>query len=212
LEPFTTDTLPRVFDVTDPSHPVELVGFDFQPDTALSFRRTQTGRRRYAIVQDASIEKLPAASIDDAPAASLVNLRSRSRRADYLVIFYDGFKQAADELTAWRRAHNGFETDSVPVSALYDQFSGGRTDPGAIRNFLRATARTWSKKPTFVTLLGDASFDFKNLTGRAPAGQPGALLPSYEGGWDTVVQRQFATDDWMLNIDSAGVVIPDFFV
>jgi len=210
VAPFTTDTLPRLFDVTDAYHPVELVDFHYASDT-LAFEQTQAGRRRYAIVQDASIQKLAAANIADAPAASLVNLRSASRHADYLVIFYDGFRQAADELTAWRRMHDGFETDSVPVSALYDQFSGGRTDPTAIRNFLRATATSWNKKPTFVTLLGDASFDFKNLTGRAPAGQPGTLLPSYEGGFDTVVLRQFATDDWLLNIDNPSVVVPDFF-
>ncbi len=214
IAPFTTDTLPRVFDVTDPYRPVELVSFTYLPTTGgfeLAFENTQTGIRRYRIVRDANIARIAATSIADAPTSSLVNLRSASRRADYLVVFYDGFKQAADLLTAWRREHNGFETDSVPVSALYDQFSGGRTDPAAIRNFLRATYRTWAKKPTYVTLMGDASYDFKNLTGRAPAGQPGTLLPSFEGGFDNVVARQFATDDWLLNVDSAVAVVPDFY-
>ncbi len=214
IAPFTTDTLPRVFDVTDPYRPVELVSFTYVPTTGgyeLAFENTQTGVRRYRILQVASVARIAATSIADAPTSSLVNLRSSSRRADYLVVFYDGFKQAADLLTAWRREHNGFETDSVPVSALYDQFSGGRTDPGAIRNYLRATYRSWSKKPAYVTLLGDASYDFKNLTGRAPAGQPGTLLPSYEGGFDDVVRRQFATDDWIFNVDSAAAIVPDFF-
>jgi len=214
IAPFTTDTLPRVFDVTDPYRPVELVGFTYTATTGgreLAFENAQTGARRYRILQDASIARLATTSIADAPTSSLVNLRSSSRRADYLVVFYDGFKQAADLLTAWRRQHNGFETDSVPVSALYDQFSGGRTDPAAIRNFLRATYRSWAKKPTYVTLLGDASYDFKNLTGRAPLGQPGTLMPSYEGGFDNAVQRQFATDDWLLNVDNAVTIVPDFF-
>ena len=118
----------------------------------------------------------------------------------------------------WRRARlplhavpPPYETAIVPISAVYDQFSGGRTDPGAIRNFLRAAFFNWAKPPSFVTLLGDASYDFKNIGGFAPAGLPGTLLPSYEGGFDAIVQRQFATDDWMLNVDDPVTVIPDFF-
>jgi len=73
----------------------------------------------------------------------------------------------------------------------------------------RAPSTDWGHGP--VTLLGDASYDFKDIRGLAPAGLPGTLLPSYEGGFDPIVQRQFATDDWMLNVDNPSVVIPDFF-
>src|SRR4029077_12283193 len=103
------------------------------------------------------------------------------------------------------------KTFSVPISALYDQFSGGRTDPSAIRNFLRAAFTSWNPRPAYVTFLGDGSYDFKNLTGQAPAGQPGTLIPSYENGYDDLVARQFSTDDWLLNVDDPKVVIPDFY-
>ena len=169
-----------------------------------------------------SIVSLPQQSLAEAPFTSLENLRSRSERADYLVIYYDGFRAAADSLAAWRREHlplrgaaAPFETKTVPISALYDQFSGGRTDPAAIRNFLRAAFYNWNeggspRRPTFVTFLGDASYDFKNLTGRAPAGQPGALVPTYEDNFDGAPwSRQFVTDDWLLNVDDASVVVPD---
>ncbi|MBK7368641.1 MAG: hypothetical protein IPJ04_12225 [Candidatus Eisenbacteria bacterium] len=108
-----------------------------------------------------------------------------------------------------------FLATTIPVSALFDQFSGGRTDPAAIRNFLRAAFYNWSTRPTFVTLLGDASYDFKDLSGRAPAGQPGTLVPTYENGFDDNyrLKRQFATDDWLLNVDAASstLFIPEFF-
>ena len=120
------------------------------------------------------------------------NLRSRTQRADYIVVYYDGFAAAAaDSLAAWRRAslpltgvEGPYATRTVPVSALYDQFSGGRTDPSAIRNFLRAAYYNWNdggtpRRPSFVTLLGDASYDFKNLKGlaaRRAARLPGAHL------------------------------------
>jgi Peptidase family C25 len=212
--PFTLDTPPRVFDVTNPQAPEELTGFSYTGPTGnktLEFESSQLGSRRFRIVQDASIARLPATAFVNPKPSSRENLRSPNHRANYLVIYYDEFQPAADLLTDWRQTHNGFETLSVPISALYDQYSGGRTDPAAIRNFLRSAYLNWDLYPTFVTFLGDASYDFKNLTGRAPTGQPGTLLPSYELGWDGVVARQFATDDWLLNVNNAALVLPDFF-
>jgi hypothetical protein len=213
IGPFRRAVPPRVFDVTDPCAPKEIISFAYDPVDAtyrLSFEAGQAGRRHFRIVQDSSIVRVPTANVSAAQPTSLVNLRSRALRADYLVIFYDGFAAAAESLATWRREGSQYESLAVPISALYDQYSGGRTDPAAIRNFLRTTFR-WEKTPTFVTLLGDASFDFKNYLGYAGAGQPGTLLPSYENNYDAQLQQQYASDDWLLNVDDARVVVPDFF-
>jgi peptidase C25-like protein/flagellar hook capping protein FlgD len=222
IGPFSApaESLPRVFDVTDALAPIELVGFGYTPDTGgyrLRFRRDETERHRYRVVPGTRIARPANADVFDAPASSRDNLRSATRHADYLLIYYDGFNAAAESLLTWR-AHRlpladaaaSYDTAAVPISALYDQFSGGRIDPSAIRNFLRAAYFNWSRKPTFVTLLGDASSDFKNLTAQAPSGLPGTLVPSYEGGFDTQVDRQFATDDWLFNVDDPTRVVPDF--
>jgi hypothetical protein len=228
IGPFTQATPPYVFDVTDACRPVQVLvpadttQYSPRPDGYyLSFQASETSRRRYRVVPADSITAVPQANLANAPFTSLENLRSRTERADYLVIYYDGFRAAADSLAAWRREHlplHGvsapYDTKVVPISALYDQFSGGRTDPAAIRNFLRAVFFNWNdggnpRRPSYVTFLGDASYDFKNITGRAPAGQPGSLVPTYEDNFDGAVGRQFVTDDWMLNVDDANVVIPD---
>ncbi len=221
IGPFSTTTPPSVFDITDPLAPVELLGGEWTNPTAttgrLRLRVQETGRRRYAVLPSGHFLAPLSGEVFDAPNSSLENLRGLGKKADYLVIYYDGFRGAADELLRWRRLHlpiDGasapFDTASVPISALYDQFSGGRTDPTAIRNFLRTIYYNWAKKPVFVTLLGDASYDFKNITGEASPGDPGALLPSYENGFDTNVGRQYDTDDWLLNVDDPNVLIPDF--
>jgi hypothetical protein len=218
---------PRVFDVTDPLQPIELMGSLYHSLSASSwellFKRTESGQRRYRIVPDASFVKPPTANVFDAPNSSRQNLRRLLDRdghatgADFLLVYFDGFRAAADTLLRWRHEHlpamstvAPFDTFSVPISAIYDQFSGGRTDPAAIRNFLRAAFTYWDPRPTYVTILGDDSYDTKNLTGQAPAGMPGTLVPSYENGYDDLVQRQFATDDWLLNVDDPKLVIPDF--
>jgi hypothetical protein len=225
IGPFTAapDSQPQVFDVTDPLTPIEIVGFEYAGSAGsyrLRFRRDETGLRRYRIVPATRITRPLSADVFDAPRTSRANLRKLDRTvpgADYVLIYFDGFHAAADSLLTWRRQRlplpgsaPPYDTISVPISALYDQFSGGRTDPSAIRNFLRAAFFNWSPRPTFVSFLGDASYDFKNYTGQAAPGLPGTLVPSYENGFDRGVSRQFATDDWMLNVDNPTRVLPDF--
>ncbi len=224
IGPFIRLDPPRIFDVTAALAPVEVTDAVYdtvQGQVWASFHALETSTRHYRVIPD-SLVTVPAQSIADAPATSLENLRSFAEQADYIVIYYDGFRTATDALTAWRRDHlpltgvsGPYATKAVPISALYDQFSGGRTDPSAIRNFLRAAFYNWNeggspRRPTYVTLLGGASYDFKNILGQASAGQPGTLVPSYEDNFDVSVTRQYATDDWLLNVDEASVVIPDF--
>jgi hypothetical protein len=231
---FTQAAPPRVFDVTDSYDPIEITGLEYVDVGGsffrLSFESVEPGLRRYRVIQDAAVVELDNRNVADAALTSLVNLRATPTDGagapipvDYLVIYWDGFKAAADTLTEWRKtrlplggAAPPYGTLSVPVSALYDQFSGGRVDPSALRNFLRAAFYNWpltpgGRAPAFVTMLGDGSHDFKNYLGRAAPGQPGTLLPSWEGGYDIVVRRQYATDDWLLNVDDTEQVIPDFF-
>ncbi|MFN8587952.1 MAG: C25 family cysteine peptidase [Candidatus Eisenbacteria bacterium] len=228
LGPFVTATLPRLFDITDPLVPLEVTvpGAQWTHGTDgwyLAFEQTQSGGRRYRVQPDSilSVARLARTNLVDAPLTSLENLRDPTEGANYLVIYYDAFQTAAKALADARKTRlplggNGpFLTKAIPVSALFDQFSGGRTDPAAIRNFLRAAYYNWSTRPSFVTFLGDASYDFKNLTGRAPTGQPGTLVPTFENGFDDNyrLKRQFATDDWLLNVDAASseLFVPDFF-
>ncbi len=226
LGPFRSPRLPRLFDVTNPLAPAE-VSVDASMYTSLPgdttfhlvFDDDQTTQRRWVVVPDSlvSIVRVPGTNLADAAQANPRNLRGAGNAADYLVLYYDGFASAARALADARRTRlpitgrASFQTMAVPISAIYDNFSGGRTDPAAIRNFLRGAFYNWSVKPTFVTFLGDASYDYKNITGRAPAGQPGCLLPTYENGFDAAVMRQYATDDWLLNVDDPTSVVPDFY-
>ncbi len=225
IGPFQSLASSSVFDVTEPLSPVLLQGgvWSGVPGAfTLSIADTQSVPHRYMVVPDSILNdnraRILASALSDAPFTSLENLRSATQAADYLLIYYDGFKVAADSLVAWRREHlplmagpAPYVARAVPVSALFDQFSGGRIDPGAIRNFLRA-ALGWSRRPLYITFLGDASFDFKNITGRAVSGQPASLLPTYENGFDrgSQILRQFASDDWLVNVNDPVVVVPDY--
>ncbi len=224
--PFASPKGPRLFDVTDPLAPVEIevtaAMYDTLPGGAghhLVFDDVQASQRRWIVVPDSliSILRVPSTNLADAARTTPRNLRAAANAADYVVLYYDEFAAAANALAAARTTRlpivgrTGFSTMALPVSAVYDHFSGGRVDPAAIRNFLRGAFFNWSVKPTFVTFVGDASYDYKNITGRAAEGQPGCLLPTYENGFDAAVMRQYATDDWLLNVDDPLSVVPDFY-
>lgn len=224
--PFAAPQPPRLFDVTDPLSPVEIdvdasMYTPLPGDTTyhLVFDDAQGSQRRWLVVPDSlvAIARVPSTLLADAAQTTPRNLRGAGNAADYVVVYYDEFFGAANALATARRTRlpvtgrTSFQTMAIPVSAIYDHFSGGRVDPAAIRNFLHGAFFNWSVKPTFVTFVGDASYDYKDITGRAAPGQPGCLLPTYENGFDAAVMRQYATDDWLLNVDDPESVVPDFY-
>lgn len=220
IGPYTAAAPPRVFDITDPFAPAELTGLSYEPGAGgsfVSFETFESGARHYRVLHTEALIPLAATSIRSASPHILTDLRAASNRADVVILYYDEFFEAAEELRRWRETRlplNGTrgpsEALALPVSALYDQFSGGRLDPGAIRSLLRAAFHNWSKTPAYVTLIGDGSYDFKNILGRMLPGQPGALMPSFQNGYS--IGAMFATDDWLLDVtDNGPVILPDFY-
>jgi hypothetical protein len=86
----------------------------------------------------------------------------------------------------------------VPVDAIYDQFSAGRVDPEALRLFLQQATTTWSVKPKYVLLVGDASYDTLNATTPPQANRvPTFLVQTVFGG-------ETASDVGLAQLDGDG--------
>jgi hypothetical protein len=150
------------------------------------------------------------ADLGSAAGTSLDNLRSHTQRASYVVLYYDDFRTAADTLAAWRRAHNGFTTKTVPISAIYDQFSGGRTDPTAIRNFLHAAYANWRCRPCTSRSLAMRPTISRTSPARRSRASPAARCRATRTAYDVQSSHQFTTDDWLLNVDNPTTIVPDF--
>lgn len=136
-------------------------------------------------------------------------LRESTAAVDYILITAGEFRTAAERLADWRRSAEGggLSVRIVDVQDIYDEFSAGRPDPTAIRNFLKFAYGSWnggdpSASPTDVLFLGDANVDFRGYA------QQGTTfwVPSYEGYYDAVLRQsiytpQFASDDWFVLFD-----------
>ncbi len=116
--------------------------------------------------------------------------------ADLILITHPEFLDALAPLLA-RRQREGWTPALVTVDDLYDEFSFGEKDPAAIRSFLALQMRG-RHAPRSVLLVGDATFDPKNLLGK--------------GSWDFVPTKlidtddlETSSDDWFVDFDDDGI-------
>lgn len=202
LGPFTSTAGVLLVDTSDPLDPVVLTGAverDTTGGKALYFQDGTPVGRNYLVVTAANLRRP-----DSIARAVIDDLESPANGADYVVITHDGFATQARTLADHRaRRLPGVpnpRTRVVKMSDIYAWYSGGRTDPTAIRNFVYDAVKNagWSPAPSYVCLFGDASYDFKNIFRLASPGQPPSLVPSYQNGYHT---RQFMMDDWLVDLD-----------
>ncbi|MEE3259641.1 MAG: C25 family cysteine peptidase [Candidatus Latescibacterota bacterium] len=120
---------------------------------------------RYAIADRLAI-KTPRGTLD---------LPSRWRdtawSADYLIIAHPDLLAAGRRLAEHRQTE-GLQTALISVEDLYDEFTYGRPDRNAVRDFLAHAYHNC--RPTYVLLLGDETWDYRNIQG---GGTP-AVVPS----------------------------------
>jgi hypothetical protein len=126
---------------------------------------------------------------------STLNLNTNA--ADLLIISYKDFIPALAPLIAQRQAQ-GFTVAVVNVEDVFDEFSYGAHSAQAIKDFLLLAYTTWMKKPRYLLLVGDASYDARNYLGA--------------GNWDLVPSKHVDTalmeadsDDSLADFDGDGV-------
>lgn len=190
---FSTDRI-RVVDVTDPNVPQLIdsnIGTDRDGSKVVSFATTGSGTR--TIFAFAETRVAPPAQIAwNEPS----KWNATNNGADLVIITNRAFIDAARALETARDAQ-GILTAVVDVQNLYDEFSYGHHSPDAIRSFLQRTA-SWTRKPHYVILLGDASVDPRNYMG----------IGSYDFVPTKMVATDYmktASDDWFGDFTSSGI-------
>jgi subtilase family serine protease len=84
--------------------------------------------------------------------------------AGYVIITHEELEAAAEMLLAqWVAAEPDLEAVVVPIQEIYDGFWWGVFDPRAIREFLSWAYAAWDPAPAHVLILGDATWDYKQL-------------------------------------------------
>ena len=82
---------------------------------------------------------------------------------DYLIVAHPRLIDAIRPLAQFHEKR-GLKVAVLDVNAVYDQFNHGITHPQAIRNLVDVAYHQWPKKPRFLLLVGDSSFDIRHDT------------------------------------------------
>ena len=169
---FLTDTI-DVFDITDPFSVTRMVSTTVvgSDSYSLRFEDTINGEHHYLALTPAQYQT-PLDIVEDTPSS----LKDTSNRADYLIITHPDFYDAVLPLRDHRESE-GLDTVVVDVQDVYDEFSHGIFDPHAIRDFISYTFAYWrdpEQPPSYVLLVGDGNYDFKDNLGR---GEPNYIPP-----------------------------------
>ena len=81
---------------------------------------------------------------------------------DMVIVTHPDFLVQAEKLAEHRRSHNGYDVVLVTTQQVYNEFSSGRDDAAAIRNFVRMLYER-DARLKYLLLVGDGSFDHRNL-------------------------------------------------
>lgn len=120
---------------------------------------------------------------------------------DMVIISPNEFFGQAEELAELHRDADELTTIVVDIRQVYNEFSGGRQDLSAIKNYLRFLKETAENTtgPRYVLLFGDASYDFKNrVSGNTN------YIPIYQTVESLSPTSSIATDDYI------GYLSPDY--
>jgi hypothetical protein len=119
-----------------------------------------------------------------------------TERADMIIVSHPDFLAQAERLAEHRRSHNGFRVSLVTTEQIYNEFSGGKDDAAAIRNFVRMVYER-DANLRYLLLFGDGSFDHRNIYGLGTA-----FIPTYQ------YQDQFTEVESFPSDDFFGIVLP----
>jgi hypothetical protein len=157
----------HVLDITNPLAPASVATMPTQAGSSLA--TSGSGARTLYAYRDQDVL---------APAAVVANTPSSwhsDTGADLVIIGTHALLPSLAALADARRAE-GLKVAAVDIDDVYDEFSAGQKDATAIRDFLQSATGTWSTKPRFVLLAGDATYDPRGWLGQPELDQVPTLV------------------------------------
>jgi hypothetical protein len=85
-----------------------------------------------------------------------------STSVDMVIICPSAFEKAAKRLAEHRIKHSNLKVSVHTVESIYNEFSSGKPDPTAIRNFARMVYQRGNQLQ-YILLMGDGSYDHRNI-------------------------------------------------
>jgi len=134
------------------------------------------------------------------------DLKAVSNGADYILITDEDFLPSVDPLCQVR-LDQGLRVKAVSVQDIFDEFNYGIFDPAAVKEFLKYAYESWERPaPTYVFLVGDANFDYRDYFESGKKNRAPVHLGITAGLGLT------PDDNWYACMDGENDIIPDMFI
>lgn len=161
-------TEPFILDITAPRSPLMLHNYASDGNTVTLSSSADSFQLLY-------FSKYELAKPAELIAANPGMLKQPGAGCEYLFITHENFYNAIMPLVEYRSQE--YTAKVVKVHDIYDDFSYGRYEPLAIKHFLYYAYNNWTTVPTFVLLVGDGTYDYKNNLGKPNSPN---FIPMYE--------------------------------
>ncbi len=127
------------------------------------------------------------------------------QNVDMVIVYHNDFLQAVQRFAEHRSSHSNLTIELVDINKLYNEFSSGRVDPTAIRDFAKMLFDR-SGQFKYLLLMGDGSFDARNIGGDSKN-----FIPVYETEQSLHPVFAFPSDDYfaLLTDDDGGSLAGD---
>jgi len=190
------DSKTLLFDITDPLVPKRITPTSLNGQN-LQFRHNGPGWARFYCCKTIAFQ-----TVYSLKQCFPGGLRNPDEFADYYIISPDDFLPAAQLLARYRQENfagmSNPRVKAVSLSQIYNDYTFGMEEPGAIKAFLAA------KRPAYGLLLGDATYDYKDNLGLGR--KPG--VPAFEIGFDLDYEvynpHVRALDAWFADFEGEG--------
>jgi hypothetical protein len=224
------DELTQVWDVTDPSNPVNMGGslsggtFNFRGDcnSLHEYIAFRAGAKTLPIVAgsgatadypyggangDPNGADMGADGLFTPVVVGKVNNQNLHQPAmiDLLVITDPVLLGQAQRLAQFHIQHDRLRTLVVTSSQVYNEFAGGNPDPAALRDYVKMfydrSGSDSAKRPRYLLLFGSGSFDYKDRIAGNTNG-----LPVYESSISIDPLNTYTSDDFFGMLQDASDV------
>jgi len=132
------------------------------------------------------------------------NIHGIQQGAKYLIITNKIFNDAVQRLANYKANQAPVKTSTivVDVDQIFNEFSGGMTDPTAIRDFIKYAYDNWQIKPEYVLFFGKGTYDPKDIEG-----YHNDYVPAYETEESLDQINSYATDDYYVEVSGNDNII-----
>lgn len=184
----------QVWDVTDPLKPVKQA-LSIGNGTA-RFSANSQQIREYIAFQGSAF---PTPNFLGKVANQNLHSLNLDGKVDLVIITPGGFIAQAQRLANHRRTQTGLQVEVIELPRIYEEFSSGKQDITALRDFLKMLYERSTKQGDDliqVALLGDASFDPKKRIQ-----QNTNFIPIYESRQSLDPITSYSSDDYIGFLD-----------